>query len=140
MTTSTPTAPTEPTAPARRPVTVRVARWSATHPWRAIALWLAFVLACLAIGQLCSLRQMSDADGTVGQSHRATALMQRADLQPPDTENVLISARSGPFDTAAARRAAAAVSAAMHRLPEVAAVAAPVTSKDGADLLVSARM
>ena len=26
----------------RRPVTVRVARWSAVHPWRAIALWLAF--------------------------------------------------------------------------------------------------
>jgi len=34
---------------ARRPVTVRVARWSATHPWRAIALWLVFVVSCIAV-------------------------------------------------------------------------------------------
>ena len=40
-----------------RPVTVRVARWSATHPWRAIALWLVFVAACVAVGSALGLQQ-----------------------------------------------------------------------------------
>src|SRR5258707_882746 len=30
----------------KKPVTVRIARWSAEHPWRAIALWVVFVAVC----------------------------------------------------------------------------------------------
>src|SRR5947199_62986 len=37
-------------AAARRPITVRAARWSAHHPWRAVALWLLFVTACDRVG------------------------------------------------------------------------------------------
>ena len=33
----------------RRPMTVRMARWSALHPWRAMALWTVFVISCIAI-------------------------------------------------------------------------------------------
>src|SRR4051812_37783080 len=43
-----------------RPVTVRMARWSATHPWRAIALWLVFVTACVYAGGAIGTREMSD--------------------------------------------------------------------------------
>jgi RND superfamily putative drug exporter len=31
----------------RRPTTVRIARWSATHPWRAMLGWLVFVVLCV---------------------------------------------------------------------------------------------
>ena len=28
----------------------RIGRWSARHPWRALAIWLGFVTACIALG------------------------------------------------------------------------------------------
>ena len=34
---------------ARGQITVRAARWSATHPWRAIAMWVAVVIACFVM-------------------------------------------------------------------------------------------
>ena len=125
-----------PAPPARRPVTVRIGRWSATHPWRAISLWLAFVAGCVLIGQIAGLHSMSNVDATVGQSGRASRLLQGAGLDPADTENVLITARHGSLDTRLARTAAAAVTDRMGGLPEVTAVAAPVTSRDGTAILV----
>jgi RND superfamily putative drug exporter len=125
-----------PAAPARRPVTVRIGRWSATHPWRAISLWLAFVASCVLIGELAGLHSMSNVDGTVGQSGHAARLLQQPGLDPADTENVLITARQGSLDTGLARTAAAAVTSGMGGLPEVTAVAAPVTSRDETAMLV----
>ncbi|HZY75436.1 MAG TPA: MMPL family transporter, partial [Jatrophihabitantaceae bacterium] len=132
---STPTA-----APGRRPATVRVARWSATHPWRAIGMWLAFVIACIAIGQVAGLHEMSDLDGTVGQSGHAARMIHGANLESPDEEDVLISSRAGPLDVATAQRAATDVSTALGKLPSVTGVAAPVRSKDGTALLVAATL
>ena len=51
--------PSDPRPP-HAPVTVRVARWSATHPWRAIALWLVFVAGCVAVGSVVGLREIND--------------------------------------------------------------------------------
>ena len=121
----------------RRPATVRIARWSATHPWRAMALWLAFVLVCIAIGQATSLNQLTDLDTTVGQSGRAAHLLHDAGLADPATENVLISSRAGALDQGSGRQAAVELSRRMRQLPQVASVAAPALGKDGADLLVS---
>ena len=81
--------------PARRPPTVRVARWSATHPWRAVALWLVFVAACVALGSLVSLRSSTALQTSTGQSGRALHLLHQADLVDPATEDVLITARQG---------------------------------------------
>ncbi|WP_430381392.1 MMPL family transporter [Streptomyces arenae] len=42
---------------AKRPmVTVRIARWSATHPWRAIVGWVLFVAVCVAVGGAAGTR------------------------------------------------------------------------------------
>jgi RND superfamily putative drug exporter len=38
-------------------MTVRIARWSATHPWRAMALWTVFVVACIAVGALVGTKE-----------------------------------------------------------------------------------
>ena len=112
----------------KRPVTVRVARWSATHPWRAIALWLAFVFACVALGSLAGLREISDIDDTTGQSHTAAQWLHDAHLESPDTETVLVTAPSGRLDTAAATQVAAEAGAKMRHLSQVTAVAKPLVS------------
>ena len=52
----------------RRPATVRMARWSATHPWRAIALWLVFVAACIVVGGQAGTKEVSDRDRRAGQA------------------------------------------------------------------------
>jgi RND superfamily putative drug exporter len=113
-----------------------VARWSATHPARAIALWLVFVAACVAIGSLNSLRPISDLDQAVGQSGQAARWAHDAHLQTPDSESVLITNRHGALNRAAARSAAADVATAMRALPQVRAVVAPVVSADHRALMV----
>src|SRR5215472_10305658 len=52
-------------------------RWSATHPWLAISVWLGCVLALLATGHLVGTRQLGDADQSVGQSGRAEQMISR---------------------------------------------------------------
>ncbi len=49
--------------------TVRVARWSATHPWRAIGLWIALVTAAVALMLSVPTQQVSEADA--GSASRA---------------------------------------------------------------------
>jgi RND superfamily putative drug exporter len=103
-------------------------------------MWLAFVIACIAIGQVAGLHEMSDLDGTVGQSGHAARMIHGANLESPDEEDVLISSRGGPLDVATAQRAATDVSTALGKLPSVTGVAAPVRSKDGTALLVAATL
>ena len=50
----------------RRPVTVRIARWSATHPWRAMGLWAVFVAAAVALLVMVPTQQVTEADLRVG--------------------------------------------------------------------------
>jgi putative drug exporter of the RND superfamily len=62
-----------------RPLTrlpVRAATWSATHPWRAIALWFAFVAAAAAVAVAIAVPTVSttDADYRLGESGRAEQL------------------------------------------------------------------
>jgi RND superfamily putative drug exporter len=119
-----------------RPVTVRVARWSATHPWRAIALWLVFVAASVAVGSSMGLHKLSDIDQMSGQSKQAAQWLHDSGLEFPDTENVLVTARAGHLNSTDARQALAAAAARMRTLPEVAAVGFPVTSTDRSAMTV----
>jgi RND superfamily putative drug exporter len=131
---------TIPSSTRRRPATVRLARWSATHPWRAMALWLAFVLACVVIGQAIALNQLTALDTTGGQSGRAAHLLHDAGLADPTTENVLIGGRDGVLDRITGQQVATDLSQRMRQLPQVAAVSAPAAAKDGNELLVSITM
>src|SRR5262245_49988639 len=120
----------------RRSLTVRVARWSAIHPWRAMGLWLVFVAACLTAGSVTGTRQ-ADAAADLGESSRAQAIIDSGHFGPPAAaENVLITARSGAFDPAAAARAAQTVTTRMSALPQVAAVDPPAAAPNGDGLLV----
>lgn len=115
---------------------VRMARWSARHPWRAIVGWLVFVALCLGAGSAVGTNSARTADYRVGEAGRAEALATEGHLERRSTEQVLISARSGPLDRAAAQAAAKDLTARMERLPDVAGVTAPLLSGDGAILMV----
>ncbi|MGY4740137.1 MMPL family transporter [Streptomyces sp. ATMOS53] len=117
-------------------LTVRMARSSARHPWRAIVGWLVFVALCLAVGSAVGMNSARTADYRVGEAGRAEAMAAEGKLERRSTEQVLVSARSGTLDASAARAAVRELTARMERLPEVAEVAAPVRSADGRILMV----
>ncbi|POX56734.1 hypothetical protein C3489_02785 [Streptomyces sp. Ru71] len=117
-------------------LTVRMARWSARHPWRAIVGWLVFVVLCLGAGSAVGTHNATTADYRVGEAGRAEAMAAEGHLERRSTEQVLISARSGAFDRSAADAAARDLTARMRRLPEVADVADPQLSKDRSILMV----
>jgi RND superfamily putative drug exporter len=114
-----------------------MARWSALNPWKAIAAWLVFVIASIAIGSAVGLHEATDLDQTTGQSGTAAHWLHDSGLEAPDTENVLVTPLSGRLDAAQARAALATATASMHTFKQVAAVSAPVSSKDGQAMTVS---
>ncbi|MGE7438958.1 MMPL family transporter [Kitasatospora sp. NPDC001175] len=116
---------------------VRIARWSARHAWRAIAGWFAFVIVCFGVGVAIGSHEATTEDYRVGEAGRAEAIASAGGLQQRPTEQIIIHARSGPLDLAAAAAAAQDLTERLRKLPEVDSVAAPVRSKDGKVLRVS---
>ncbi|SBT53128.1 MMPL family transporter [Micromonospora auratinigra] len=124
----------------RRPVTVRLARWSAEHPWRAIALWIVFVAVCFVGGNAAGLNEATDSDQAIGEFGRAELIVDSGGFHQPATENVLITPRSGTLDQAAARAAADDAAARLRQVEGVASVGTPVPSRDGGALLLPITM
>ncbi|SEC24822.1 putative drug exporter of the RND superfamily [Streptomyces sp. 3213] len=122
-----------------RGMTVRIARWSATHPWRAICGWVLFVVVCVGVGAVAGTKS-SDSAMSPGESGRAVEIVDSGQFHDPAMENVLISARSGALDAVAARRAAADVAARLGALPGVAKVEPAVTAPNRSALLVRVEM
>ncbi|MFB7239992.1 MMPL family transporter [Streptomyces sp. NPDC056269] len=125
----------------RKPATVRIARWSATHPWSAIGLWVVFVALCLLLGGAAGTQRISDAESGVGESGRAGRITASGHFTEKPEENVLITAAGGGrLDTATARKAAAELAGRMKALPEVESVGSALPSPDGAALLLPVTM
>lgn len=120
---------------ARGQITVRAARWSATHPWRAIAMWVAVVIACFALGSVTGTKQ-SDDGGDIGEVTRADSIVESGNFDDPDIESVLITAPAGQLDKAAADKVAGVVTQRMRALGGVADVAKPVLSPNKEALIV----
>ncbi len=121
----------------KRPLTVRVARWSATHPWRAIALWLVFVALCFSLGTIAGQRTMTDQDEAIGEAGRASLIYDEAKYDDPATENILITSRSGALDQAAATAAAQDAMGRMRDRSDVSKVEGPIPARNGRAMLVS---
>lgn len=120
--------------------TTRIARWSVTHPWRALLVWALFVGIALAIGSTVSTERTTDADYRVGESGRAEAVISSAGLDDPPRESVVITSRAGALDRADAREAADEVSTRMARADGVARVDDAALSADGQHMLVSVEL
>ena len=43
-------------------MTTSLARWSATHPWRALLVWVLFVAAAVGVSSVIATEEISDAD------------------------------------------------------------------------------
>jgi RND superfamily putative drug exporter len=116
--------------------TVRVARWSATHPWRAIGAWVIFVAVCVWAGGQAGTREGTDKDAMKGEVLHAQQIVDAGHFDHRAVENVLITARSGALDATAARAAAGDAAQRMRGLAEVAKVGDPVPAPNRSALLV----
>ena len=125
----------------RRPVTVRMARWSAEHPWRAIALWVVFVAVCFVGGNAAGLEEATAQDDAIGEAGRAYVMIDDGGFaDEPAVDNVLITARTGKLDKAAGERAAADATAELKSVTGVASVGEPIPANNGSALLVPITM
>jgi len=113
-----------------------LARWSARHPWRAIAGWILFVLACVALGSAIGTRQLTDAQTGSGESARADVAIEAAGYPADVTESVLIQSRSGQLNTRQGMAVADELTDAFAGLEVVTAVGDPLPSVDGTSLLL----
>ncbi len=85
-------------------VSMRAARWSATHPWRAIVGWLALVVVAVGLAGTVSTEEATDADYRLGESGVADRWVHEAGLDSPDSEEVLVTADGGDARPGAGRR------------------------------------
>lgn len=126
-------------------VPLRIARWSATHPWRAIGGWFAFVCVAVALAVLVPTQQTTDEDYGTGDSRRAEQIVRDAGMAGLPTEDVLVTARgSAGLDGEEVREealsAADDIAAGMRGLPGVTEVSSPQWSPDRTALLVDVRL
>ncbi|ADB35340.1 MMPL domain protein [Kribbella flavida DSM 17836] len=120
----------------RRSMTVHVARWSATHPWRAIGLWL--LLVGVAVGLMIAVptQKTKAADTWIGQSGQAAELIQQAGLENKPGETVLVTDPDGPLDRRAATTALAQLKQKMTALDAVDNVGDAVWAENGKAVLL----
>ncbi|MET0767570.1 MAG: MMPL family transporter, partial [Aeromicrobium sp.] len=124
----------------RRTPTVRLARWSATHPWRAIGLWFALVATAIALMSFVPGRTLGDDSFRVGESGQAAAMLDDAGLVASPTESVLITAPTGTLDVDRATTVATRVSEAAKDVKGVSNVGPPVVAESRDAVLVPIEM
>jgi uncharacterized membrane protein YdfJ with MMPL/SSD domain len=78
-----------------------IGRWSISHPRRALAAWLAFVVVCVALGAISGTKTLDN--GAVGESARGYAIMNKDRLWGAPRELAYLHARGGPVPPAAVR-------------------------------------
>jgi putative drug exporter of the RND superfamily len=116
---------------------VRLARWSAHHPWRAIGGWFVLVAVCLGVGIMVGNNSAVTADYRVGEAGRAETIAAEGGLHRRPVEHVLLTAPVGEeLDQGAARAAARDLTERMSALPVVVEVSEPIRSRDGNALRV----
>lgn len=120
--------------------TLRIARWSARHPWRAVGTWMLLVIAAVACGAAVSMHTTTAADYRVGQSGTAAAQIEKAGLDAPDSEFVVLSRTSGGEVGADARNAANRIAADIRTDSHVKQVAPPAISPDKKLMIVPITM
>lgn len=121
-------------------VSMRAARWSATHPWRAILGWIGLVVIAIGLSTVVSTQEASDADYRTGESGVADRWVHEAGLAEPESEQVLVTSADGPLDQAAAETAGARLVDAVGAVDGVADVSEPQWNPDRTAMLVSAQL
>jgi len=76
-----------------RGLAAAVGGWSARHRKTAVFGWLLFVVLATVLGGMAGSLQTTDQDNGIGQSGRADQMIDRAGINSPATETVLIQAK-----------------------------------------------
>ncbi|UPK75519.1 MMPL family transporter [Nocardioidaceae bacterium SCSIO 66511] len=125
---------------ARTAVTVRAARWSAKHPWRAILMWIVFVVAAVGISTVVPQQQATDADHRTGESGTAAEIIEDAGLEEPPSESILVTSDADELDQGAARGAVKDLRTGIADVSGVESVGKAIPAEDGSALLVPVTM
>jgi uncharacterized membrane protein YdfJ with MMPL/SSD domain len=126
-------------------LTLRAARWSASHRWTAVLGWLAFVVVAFAIGSMAGVVSMTTSDYAIGDSGAADRILAGEFPNQRSLEEVLVQRRDGGRLTPSELRAAVGdLVARLSRTPAVASIRSPLeaanaeqVSKDGRSALVT---
>ena len=121
MTSTTHPSPTKSHPPTLSRAVRRAAGASARRPKTVVALWLMFVIACVAGGAITGTQTLKGSDAGVGESARADSQLERAGLEDPAVESILVRSSTA----SKTRAAAAALENRAKKLKEVAAVHGP---------------
>ncbi|MEI5521035.1 MMPL family transporter [Streptomyces brasiliscabiei] len=90
-----------------RGVAARAGGWSARHRWAAVGIWLLFVALTMGIGSAMGSVEVKDSDQLKGETSTAARIVEKAGIEEPAGETVLIQAEDdGVKATDAAFRAA----------------------------------
>jgi putative drug exporter of the RND superfamily len=111
------------------------ARWSARHPWTAVAAWVVFVIACVALASAVGTQQLGNTDRGTGAGAAPEHALAVAGFPSTVVENVLIQPRTDATP-ARLREAAGAATESLRSLAAVATVGEPVPSADRRSLLL----
>jgi uncharacterized membrane protein YdfJ with MMPL/SSD domain len=120
----------------QRNIAARAGHWSATHWKTATFGWLALVVATVVLGSAFGTRELTDVETSNGGTARAEQILADAGIKAPASESVLVQARGAKADAPALARTVRVVRASLEQRPEIAAMHAPVASKDGRSVLL----
>lgn len=109
-----------------RGIAARAGRWSARHRKTAIAGWLVFVIASLALGSAIGTVKLANDQGGTGSSGAANAVLHRQFRQPAQEQVLITSPVLGaPEHSARFRAAVDQLTARLRALPGVSSVRSP---------------
>ena len=114
-------------------IAARAGRWSAAHWKTATFAWIAFVAAAVALGSVAGTKQLTDAEGSQGETARAQRILAGAGFDNSAGEQVLVQSKGAARPGAAA----ASVESMLRARRDVKKVQAPVRSKDGRSSLIA---
>ncbi|SDW77161.1 putative drug exporter of the RND superfamily/hypothetical protein [Amycolatopsis xylanica] len=128
----------------RRNLAATAGRWSARHRWTAVGLWLAFVVASVALGGMLKTQTLTSTEATNGQAQRAQEILEGAGFDLPSNEVVYLHSDTETATSPAFRAAVDAVVAGLKKHPEARDVASPADTKavsaDGHSALVQFKL
>jgi RND superfamily putative drug exporter len=120
---------------------LRAARWSATHPWRAIGAWFAFVVIAVGLAFVIPTQQTKDADYRIGDSGRADAMVAQAHLTGGQVESILVTPTGGgTLDPNEAGRVSDELAAGASKVQGVVRVARAQLNPDRSALLLDVHL
>ncbi|MEU9186791.1 MMPL family transporter [Streptomyces sp. NPDC048484] len=125
-----------------RGIAARAGGWSARHRWAAVGIWALFVVLALGLGSAAGTVELKDSEQLGGETGQAAAIAEKAGIEEPAGETVLLQGRDASLKATDTdfRAAVAAVIKAVEGTGKATDVTSPydtkTISKDGRSALV----